>query len=322
MSDNFYNILEVAETASQDEIKKSYRRLSMLHHPDKNGNSDASKTKFQKISEAYEVLGDAEKKQEYDMTRNNPFIKMMSSPNGATSGSVDELFSTLFGMPFFTGGNIGNPGLSNMGSNVRVFHNGMPVNMNMGFGQPTGFGQSFMQKPPPIMATIIVPIDKILLGTTVPIDIERWILENGNKVFEHEMVYVTIPKGIDEGEIIVLQGKGNVASDANKGDIKVFVKVENNTSFRRSGLDLILEKTITVKDALCGFSFELKYLTGKVYTITNNSGNIISHGYKKVIPNMGFEREGHKGNLIILFDVQFPEKLTPETIDALKAISF
>lgn len=327
MSDNFYNILEVPETAGPDEIKKSYRRLSMLHHPDKNGNSDASKEKFQKISEAYEVLGDAEKKQEYDMMRNNPFIKMMSSPNGATSGSVDELFSTLFGMPFFTGvspssqfGNLGN--LGNLGSNVRVFHNGMPVNMNMnmGFGQQPG--QPFIQKPAPIMATIIVPIDKILLGTTVPIDIERWILENGNKVFEHEIVYLTIPKGIDEGEIIVLQGKGNVASESNKGDIKIFVKVENNTAFKRSGLDLILEKTITVKDALCGFSFELKYLTGKVYTITNNSGNIISHGYKKVIPNMGFEREAHKGNLIILFDVQFPEKLTPEAIEALKAIPF
>ena len=50
---NFYNILEVPETAGPDEIKKSYRRLSMLHHPDKNGNSDASKEKFQKISEAY-----------------------------------------------------------------------------------------------------------------------------------------------------------------------------------------------------------------------------------------------------------------------------
>jgi DnaJ-class molecular chaperone len=330
MSDNFYNILEVPETAGPDEIKKSYRRLSMLHHPDKNGNSDASKEKFQKISEAYEVLGDAEKKQEYDMTRNNPFIKMMSSPNGATSGSVDELFSTLFGMPFFTGGNpvhlghMGNPGnpghMGNLGSNVRIFHNGMPVNMNMGFGQQPG--QPFMQKPAAIMATIVVPIDKILVGTTVPIDIERWIIENGNKVFEHEMVYVTIPKGIDEGEILLLQGKGNVASETNKGDIKIFVKVENNTPFKRSGLDLILEKTITVKDALCGFSFELKYLTGKVYTITNNSGNIISHGYKKMIPNMGFEREGHKGNLIILFDVQFPEKLAPETIEALKAIPF
>ena len=77
-SNSFYNILEVAETASQEDIKKSYRRLSMLHHPDKNGNSQESKEKIQKINEAYEVLGDAERKKEYDMTQNNPFFKMMS----------------------------------------------------------------------------------------------------------------------------------------------------------------------------------------------------------------------------------------------------
>lgn len=324
MSDNFYNVLEVPETAQIEEIKKSYRRLSMIHHPDKNGNSQESKERFQKISEAYEVLGDPEKKQEYDMSRNNPFIKMMSQQgNVATSASVDELFSTLFGMPFFTGGvpqqqqqqhhAFFGPSFAHQGfgPNIRVFHNGMPVNLG-----------NQMQKPPPINATIIVPIDKILSGTTVPIDVERWLIENGNKVLEHEIVYVTVPKGIDEGEIIVLQGKGNVMNETNKGDLKVFVKIENDTPFKRMGLDLILEKTISVKDALCGFSFELKYITGKVYTITNNSGNIISHGYKKVIPNMGFERDGHKGNLIIMFDVQFPDKLSPETIDALKAIAF
>ena len=70
------------------------------------------------------------------------------------------------------------------------------------------------------------------------------------------------------------------------------------------------------------FSFELKYITGKVYTITNNSGNIISNGYKKLIPGMGFERDGHKGNLMIIFDVKFPEKITPDSIEKLKAIDF
>jgi DnaJ-class molecular chaperone len=77
-----------------------------------------------------------------------------------------------------------------------------------------------------------------------------------------------------------------------------------------------------MKEALCGFAFELKYITGRVYTITNNSGNIISHGYKKMIPNMGLTRENHTGNLIIIFDVKFPEKLSEETLTALKAIEF
>ena len=312
-TNSFYSILDVLETASPDDIKKSYRKLSMLYHPDKNGNSQESKEKIQKINEAYEVLGDAERKKEYDMTQNNPFFKMMgqglNSNMNSNMNPVDELFSSIFGMPFMSSGG---PDISFMGPNVRVFHNGRPIQ---------GFGQGF-QKPAPIVQNINVPIDKILTGTTIPVDIERWIMENGLKVSEHETVYVTVPKGIDEGEIIILKEKGNVLSESNKGDIKIFVKIENNTDFKRSGLDLILEKSITVKEALCGFTFELKYITGKVYTITNNSGNIISHGYKKLIPNMGLSRDNHTGNLLIIFDVKFPEKLSEETLSALKVVQF
>ena len=83
-----------------------------------------------------------------------------------------------------------------------------------------------------------------------------------------------------------------------------------------------MEKTIVVKEALCGFSFELKYITGKTYTITNNSGNIINHGYRKIIPNMGFTRDQHTGSLIIIFNVKFPEKLTDEVLEQLSKIDF
>lgn len=332
MGDNFYNILEVPETASADEIKKAYRRLSLIHHPDKNNNSPESATKFQKISEAYETIGDAEKKREYDLTRNNPFIKMMGGNQGMPMGhmdpmgsmgsmgqnAMDDLLSSLFGFPM-QGQSQGFP-MSHMqtqgfppsfGQNVRVFHNGRPVNM-----------AHQQQKPAPIIMSISVPIDKILSGTTVPIDVERWILENGNKVHEHETIYVTVPKGIDEGEIIVLKDKGNVINDDIKGDVKVVIKIENNTNFTRSGLDLVLPKSISIKEALCGFTFEVKYITGRTYTINNNAGNIIPNGYKKIIPNMGFTRDGHTGNLIIVFDVKFPEKLSEASLEALKKIDF
>ena len=334
-NNSYYDILDVPESASLDEIKKAYRKLSMKHHPDRNGNSQESTEKFQKISEAYEVLGDDDKKREYDLTQKNPFFKMMSQGNmgmnmnmGSGTNPVDDLLASLFGMPFMgmnMNTNMG-PGLGlgqglgpefQFGPNIKVFHNGRPVQSHHGFSQP-----GFYQKPEPIVKNINVSIDKILTGTTIPVDIERWIIENGTKMFEHETLYVAVPKGIDEGEIIVLKEKGNISSETNKGDIKIFVKIDNNTEFKRSGLDLILEKTITVKEALCGFAFELKYITGKTYTITNNSGNIISHGYKKVIPNMGLTRDGHTGNLLILFDVKFPEKLTEEAVAALKAIEF
>lgn len=312
MGDNFYNILEVSEDASIDEIKKSYRRLSMLYHPDKNKNNPDATAKFQKINEAYETLGDKDKKHEYDMTRNNPFAKMMGSNS---QHPMDEMFATFFGgMPFArTPSSVGSQ-FGNFGQNIRIFHNGVQIN-------PQGFVQG-MQKPTPIIKTITVPIDKILTGTTIPVDVERWIMQDELKVFEHETVYVNVPKGIDEGEIIVLREKGNSVREDCKGDIKIFIKIDNNTEFKRSGLDLLLDKTISVKEALCGFSFELKYITGKAYTITNNSGNIISHGYRKIIPNMGFSRDQHNGNLVICFTVKFPEKLTDEVMEQLKKIDF
>jgi len=315
MSESFYNILELPETASADEIKKAYRRLSMINHPDKNKNNTDATAKFQKISEAYETLGDQEKKKEYDSMRHNPFAKMMGSSG---QHPVDELFSNLFGMQFGQAGPFGHMQSFASGPGhppfVRVFQNGVPV-------MPQGFVHG-MQKPTPIIKTVIVPIDKILTGTTIPVDIERWIIQEENKVFEHETVYVTVPKGMDEGEIIVLREKGNVVREDCKGDIKIFIKIDNDTEFRRSGLDLLLEKTIVVKEALCGFSFELKYITGKTYTITNNSGNIINHGYRKIIPNMGFTRDQHTGSLIIIFNVKFPEKLTDDVLEKLSKIDF
>jgi len=324
MSESLYKILEVPETASIDEIKKSYRKLSMLNHPDKNHNNPEATAKFQKISEAYETLGDAEKKKEYDLSRNNPFFKMMGGGGpmgggpmgrgGPMEGGVEELFANLFaGMPFTNMGSFG-PGQGQpFGPGLRVFHNGVPVNIG---------GMGGLQKPTPIVKTVEVPIDKILTGTTIPVDIERWIVQDGNKVFENETIYVNVPKGMDDGEIIILRDKGNVIRDDCRGDIKLFVKIYNDTDFKRSGLDLLLEKTISLKEALCGFSFELKYITGKTYTITNNSGNIISHNYRKIIPNMGFSRDQHVGNLIIIFNVTFPEKISDETLEKLKQINF
>ena len=86
------------------------------------------------------------------------------------------------------------------------------------------------------------------------------------------------------------------------------------------GLDLIYEKKISLKDSLCGFSFELKYLNNKSYTLNNNKGNIIPSDYKKIYPEMGLTRGEHKGNMIIHFHVEFPETLTEEQIAKISEI--
>jgi len=293
MEENFYTILEVPETASKEDIKKAYRRLSLKWHPDKNpGNTDAI-SKFQKISEAYETLSDDARKQSYDGRNNNPFARMSSMNGTHDFENMEEIFSTLFGNAFGMGGIHPMGGIHAMGGmhpmggmhamggfpgapNIRIFRNGVPVNM--------------MQKPTPIIKNISITMENVLNGGNLPVDIERWIIENGNKVFEKETLYIEIPKGIDDNEIMILRDKGNILADDCKGDVKLFIKIENDTDFKRHGLDLIYEKTISLKEALCGFTFELKYVNGKVYTINNNGGNIIIPGYNKIIPNMGLTR--------------------------------
>ena len=219
---------------------------------------------------------------------------------------VDDIFNMFFGgqgNPFM-GGFHGMP----PGAKVHIFHGG-----------PMGFQQA-ISKPTPIIKNININMEQVLLGTTIPLEIERWILENGVKVFETETIYVTVPQGIDDNEMLILRDKGNVLNEHVKGDVKIFVKITNDTVFKRSGLDLVLEKKITLKEALCGFTFEIKYLNGKSYTLNNNKGNIIPPGYKKVYLNMGLTRGEHKGNMVIHFHIDFPEKLTDEQIEAISTI--
>ena len=77
---------------------------------------------------------------------------------------------------------------------------------------------------------------------------------------------------------------------------------------------MLYHKTISLKEALCGFSFDLKYIDGRVFKINNGNGNVISANYKKMIPNMGMKRDDHTGNLIIDFNVTFPEILTEDQV--------
>lgn len=301
MTENYYKVLGIDENASESEIKKAYRTLSLKYHPDKN-NNDPEKTKlFQKITEAYEVLGDEAKRQEYDMMRKNPFMKMAS--NGPMNMNMDiplnDIFSQFFGgMPF-----------PPPGAKIHVFHGG-----------PNFMDPSQLQKPTPIVKTLNVTLEQSYTGCNLPLDIERWIVEDGKKMFEHETLYITVPKGSDDNEIIILREKGNVLNETSKGDVKIFIKIVNDTLFRRSGLDLIFEKHISLKDALCGFSFQLKHINGKVYTLNNSSGSIVTPEYQKMMPGMGMMRESHTGNMIIRFHVDFPTELTDDQMAKLREI--
>ena len=247
----------------------------------------------------------------YKMQNSNPFSQM-----GGVPGDMDPIFKMFFGggFPGVPGMPGGMPGMHQaMGGipgmpHVQIFRNGQRVNMNT------------LQKPSPIMKTITISLEQSYTGLTYPLQIERWIMINNEKKIEKEKLYVKINTGIDSGEIIMVKDKVNIINERLKGDIKLFVKVENKTHMKREGLNLRLKKEITLKQSLTGFKFDIKHINGKTYTINNDGGNIIPSNYVKEISNLGMTREDVTGKLIIEFKVLFPEKLTEEQITKLKEI--
>jgi len=324
---DFYKILEVPPTASAADIKKSFRRLSLQHHPDKNNGEEE---KFKEINSAYQILSDSEKKNMYDMQRSNPF-----SNGGEDIGDIFKMFfgggggggGIPFGnMPFPFGMPHGMPHGMQPGM-THGMPRGMPAGMPPGMvpGMPPGvriFHGNFRPPhvtPPPIIKTVNLTFEQSFTGITFPLEIERWIEINGIKSIEKEKLYIPIPSGIDNDEIIKLEGRGNIFNNI-KGDLKISIKINNNTKFSRKGLDLFYEKKLTLKESLTGFSFEIKFLQGQIYTINNSNGKIISPKFKKVVPKLGIKRGKNVGDLIIIFDVIFPNELDKEQIKELKRI--
>jgi len=293
---SLYEILGVVKTASFDEIKKAYRKLSLQYHPDKpTGNED----KFKEINEAYQVLSNETSRKQYD-------IKQQFGGNGMNGmanmpGIPPEIIKMMFGGNSPFNFNIPSHQKDGFPGNIKIFQNGVPIHRTAPF-----------QRPAPIIKTIEITLLQAYSGYNSPLEIERWIMENNMKRVEIETLYVNIPAGIDTNEIIILKQKGNIISDNNKGDIKIFVKVINNTKFIRKGLNLHYNKRITLKEALCGFQFIMKHINNNSYNIDNTNGTIITPNYKKLISGLGMKRENNKGNLIIEFEIVYPEKFSNE----------
>lgn len=302
---DFYKVLEVDDKASMEDIKRSYRKLSLKFHPDKNNNSCESQEKFQKINEAYETLGDNEKRREYDIKKQNPFMGQHFQGHG----HMDDIFKMFFGgqMP---GGMPGGMAFGGGGipANIKIFRNGEQVNINT------------LNKPPPIIKNVVISLEQAYRGDQIPVPIERWLFEDGIRKCENETIYVPLKKGIDNNEIIILRNQGNMLDNNLKGDIKIIIGIQNTSGFKREGLNLILEKEITLKEALCGFEFIIQHISGKSLRFISDKGKTLKDGIIKVIQNFGMERDEQVGNLCIKFNVKYPETLSHDKIEKLREI--
>lgn len=317
MSTDYYKALGVERSASDEEIKKAFRKLSMECHPDRikdDAHRPAATVKFQQISEAYENLGDSNKRRQYDLQQLNPFangMPRMSRMPGMASMTGMGAMGAMGGMPIpaelfeiLTGGMFG-------GDAAQVFH--------MSSGGPVHMGGA-IQKPEPIQKNLELSLEEAYTGKTKQISVSRTIMSGNTRRLEKETLYISVPPGIDTNEIITIKNKGNVINNNITGDVNVVITVKNFTKFKRQGIDLIYNKEISLKEALCGFNFDMEYIDGRVFKIKNDSGNIISNGHNKVIHKMGMTREKDQGDLIIKFKVVFPLELTKSQINTLNEI--
>ena len=324
-----YSVLNVLQNASYDDIKKAYRKLSLEYHPDRNGGNNDKSEKFKKITDAYKILGDESERRKYDFLLKSNLTKLNIDPslfdiqgiftnilnninndivNGASGANCCAKELNGGGFPF---GNI----YMGKGSFNSILDDIPDININRGFSQ-----HEYKSKPPTISKTININILQAYTGCKLPINITRWIIEADRKHEETETIYIDIPKGVDNNEIITIENKGNSISNTNKSNVKIKILIKNDSLFDRVGVDLVLKKSITLKESFCGFSFDLTYIDGREFKINNEAGNIIPPNFTKIIPNLGMQRDDTCGNLIIEFDVIYPKKLTTEQVSELENI--
>lgn len=300
MSDDYYKILNIDKTASAAEIKKAYRKLAIKYHPDKTKGDKASEDKFKKISEAYAVLSDPEKKQQYDTYGSADFQNRFSQEDIFRNFDLGDILKE-FGFGGGRGGGFGGGrqrgGFSGMGG-------GNPFFQNMG----GGCGGHQQQAPPrgkDLEYELPLTLEELVNGTTKTITISQ-----GGQA---KAVDVKIPKGMVEGKKIRLAGKGEQSPHGGApGNLYIKARpiLESGTTIE--GNDVLVATQVSLSQALLGGAIEVTTPQGTAINLKLPAGTNPKAKMripKKGIPHM---KGGGCGDLFIVINISLPKELTPE----------
>jgi DnaJ family protein B protein 4 len=342
MGVDYYGVLKVPKTATEDDLKKAYRKLAMKWHPDKNpNNKKEAEAKFKQISEAYEVLSDPQKRQIYDQAGEEGLKGGVPPPGGASYGfgnggtahsfrfnprNAEDIFAEFFGnaSPF---GGMGSMGGMSGGRAGR----GGPFGDGMfgGFGGPESmfrttdgaqgfrsFGDTPSQprKAPAVENKLLCSLEELYKGSTRKMKISRMIADASGKTMPiEEILTIDIKPGWKKGTKITFPEKGNEKLGVTPADLVFVIDEKPHDTFKRDGNDLIMTKKVSLVEALTGCSFSISTLDGR--TVNVSVSDVIHPGYEKVLSKEGMpvaKEPGRKGNLRIKFDITFPNRLSSE----------
>ncbi|XP_051143147.1 dnaJ protein homolog isoform X2 [Andrographis paniculata] len=344
-SDNtkYYELLGVSKSASQDDLKKAYRKLAIKNHPDKGGDPE----KFKEIAQAYEVLSDPEKREIYDQYGEDALKEGMGGGGGGGHNPFD-LFETFFG-----GGGSSRGRRQRRGEDVihplkvslEDLYNGMSKKLSLsrnvicrkckGKGsksgasttcpgcQGSGVKVSIRQMGPMIQQMQHACSDCKGTGETINHK-DRCPQCKGEKVVQEKKVLeVVVEKGMKHGQKVTFPGEADEAPDTVTGDIVFVLQQKDHPKFKRKDDDLFMVHTLSLTEALCGFQFILTHLDNRQLLIKSEPGEVIKPDQSKAINDEGmpmYQRPFMKGKLYVQFSVDFPESLSPDQIKAIEAV--
>lgn len=331
----YYEVLGVEGTADENEIKRAYRKMALKFHPDKNPGDEAAASKFKELGEAYEVLSDPEKKALYDKHGK----KGLEQGGGGGHGDASDIFSMFFG-----GGRRerGEPKPKDIVHELPVSLEEMYVGKTKkiaatrdrlctdckgtgareGAGEATcadcrgrGFRVMMQQLMPGMVQQVQVKCSKCQgKGVNVhPDDLCRTC--QGSKVVkDRKVLEVHIEKGMKKGDHMRFTGDGDQIPGVRlAGDILIILAQKPHEMFRRIGSHLLVNHTITLQEALCGFELPIEHLDRRMILIKIPPGQVIDPSFAWTAYREGMPIQGsggaERGNLMIHFDVKFPDSL-------------
>ncbi|CBI36928.3 hypothetical protein VitviT2T_009583 [Vitis vinifera] len=309
---SYYDVLQVPKGASDEQIKRAYRKLALKYHPDKNqGNEEANK-KFAEINNAYEVLSDNEKRNIYDRYGEEG-LKQHAASGGRGGGgmNIQDIFSSFFG-----GGPAEEEERIVRGDDVIVELDATLEDLYMG-GSLKVWREKNVLKPAPgkRRCNCRNEVYHKQIGPGMFQQMTEQVCEQcPNVKYEREGYFITvdIEKGMQDGQEVVFYDDGEPIVDGEPGDLKFRIRTAPHDQFRREGNDLHTTVTITLVQALVGFEKTIKHLDEHLV-------NIGSKGITKPKEVRKFKGEGmplhfstKKGDLYVTFEVLFPSSLTEE----------